>query len=191
MPTPKQKFYAYVDESGQDTKGALFLVAVVVTGSERDALRQRLSEIERASGKLAHKWTKTHSTARAEYIARVFAIPALARHLFYSSYRGAKTYVDLSILSTAKALNAAASSSAYEATIFVDGLGKTERHRFAGGLRRLRVSVRKVRGLKDESDEFIRLADAIAGFVRDAIEGDLTLQRLFEKGTREGVLRNV
>lgn len=28
---PTQKIYAFVDESGQETKGALFLVSVVVT----------------------------------------------------------------------------------------------------------------------------------------------------------------
>lgn len=46
-----QKLYAYVDESGQDTQGELFVVAVVVTGSERDALRQALRNIERDSCK--------------------------------------------------------------------------------------------------------------------------------------------
>jgi hypothetical protein len=33
-----EKLYAYVDETGQDTKGTLFLLAVVVVGDERDAL---------------------------------------------------------------------------------------------------------------------------------------------------------
>jgi hypothetical protein len=33
-----EKLYAYVDETGQETAGAFFLVAVVVAGEERDAL---------------------------------------------------------------------------------------------------------------------------------------------------------
>lgn len=37
-PQPKQKIYCYVDETGQDTEGDLFLVALVVTGQERDVL---------------------------------------------------------------------------------------------------------------------------------------------------------
>ena len=190
MQIAKQKFYAYVDESGQDTKGGLFVVSVVVTEAERDALRRRLAEIERASGKRERKWTKTRRDERARYLERIFAVPELARHLYYSSYRGAQTYVDLSILSTAKALNAVA-HGLYEATIFVDGLGRTERHRFAAGLRKLRITVRKVRGVKDESDEFIRLADAIAGFVRDALEGEETMGRLLEKARQSGVIREV
>ncbi len=30
------KLFCYVDETGQDTQGRLFVVAVVVTGSERE-----------------------------------------------------------------------------------------------------------------------------------------------------------
>ena len=33
-----EKLYAYVDETGQDTQGTLFLLAVVVVGDERDIL---------------------------------------------------------------------------------------------------------------------------------------------------------
>ncbi|MBM3839898.1 MAG: hypothetical protein FJ398_18390 [Verrucomicrobia bacterium] len=179
MATAKHKRYAYVDESGQDTKGELFLVAVVVTESERDALRRRLGEIERESGKCERKWTKTPRDERSRYPERIISLPDLARHLYFSSYRGAQTYVDLTILSTAKALNAAA-HGVFEATIFVDGLGRKERHRFAAGLRKLRITVRKVRGVRDESDEFTRLADAIAGFVRDALGGDETMRGLLE-----------
>jgi hypothetical protein len=190
MGTSQNKFYAYVDESGQDTKGALFLVAVVITGAERDSLRRRLAEIEAASEKHQRKWTKTHPNQRVRYIEQIIKVPALARHLFYSAYRGVQTYVDLTILSTAKALNAATQGE-YEATIFVDGLGRTERHRFAARLRKLRISVRKVRGVKDESDEFIRLADAIAGFVRDAIEGDEAMVKLLKTAAETSILRQV
>ena len=30
MKNPKRKFYVYVDESGQDTKGKFFIVAVLI-----------------------------------------------------------------------------------------------------------------------------------------------------------------
>lgn len=173
----KKKLYAYVDETGQDTKGLFFLVAVIIAGQERDALRQRLAKIEQASGKYARKWTKTRPEHRVRYIREIISVPALFHCLFYSLYRDTKTYVDLSILSTAKALIAAAGGP-YEATILVDGLGRTERHRYAAGLRKLNITVRKVRGVKDESDEFIRLADAIAGFVRGALEGSETMRQI-------------
>lgn len=98
--------------------------------------------------------------------------------------------MDLTILSPAKALKAV-TDEPYEATIFVDGLGKSERHRFAGGLRKLRISVRKVRGVNDQSDEFIRLADAIAGFVRDALHGNQSSTRLLDQAMRIEVIKEV
>ena len=53
-----QKLYCYVDESGQDTEGKLFLVSVVITGSEREGLRNKLRKIEQMSGKGTKKWKK-------------------------------------------------------------------------------------------------------------------------------------
>lgn len=38
MKAVKQKLYCYVDENGQDTKGDIFIVSIVVTGKERDEL---------------------------------------------------------------------------------------------------------------------------------------------------------
>jgi hypothetical protein len=64
-------------------------------------------------------------------------------------------------------------------------------HRFAAGVRKLGIAVRKVRGARDESDELIRLADAVAGFVRDALEGSSVMQALFDQALRRGVIRKV
>jgi hypothetical protein len=37
----KPKLYAYVDESGQETRGTMFLVSVIVAGETREALRTK------------------------------------------------------------------------------------------------------------------------------------------------------
>lgn len=66
----------------------------------------------------------------------------------------------------------------YRATVIVDGLGETGVDRFARGLRSLHVAVHKVRSIKDESSALIRLADALAGFVRDYLEGQFYAQQL-------------
>jgi hypothetical protein len=50
MPPPT-KLYAYVDESGQDTGGRLFVVGVVVTGTQRDAVFQQLEALEQRRAK--------------------------------------------------------------------------------------------------------------------------------------------
>ena len=58
-----QKLYCYVDESGQDTKGDLFLVSVVITEEERDELRRKLIKIEKTSQKGQRKWMQSEVDA--------------------------------------------------------------------------------------------------------------------------------
>jgi hypothetical protein len=56
MPTPKA--FCYVDETGQDTKGRLFIVAVVVTGEQRDDCLAWCEAMEQSTGKRRFKWGK-------------------------------------------------------------------------------------------------------------------------------------
>ena len=51
MPRVTKKIYCYVDETGQDTMGILFLVSIIVAEGEHDSLRGKLQKIESASGK--------------------------------------------------------------------------------------------------------------------------------------------
>lgn len=50
------KLYCYIDETGQDNFGRLFIVAVVITGKKREDLRYLLRHIETTSEKGRHKW---------------------------------------------------------------------------------------------------------------------------------------
>ena len=75
--------------------------------------------------------------------------------------------------------------------MFVDGLSRSELRRFAKGLRALHIKVRKVRGVRDESDPLIRLADAVAGFIRDALEQKAYAQRLYQEALKRGVIQEV
>lgn len=183
-----QKLYCYVDETGQDTKGELFLVSVVISGKERDELRERLKRIEKLSGKGAKKWTKARHKQREDYIRQIIINKAFVGHIYYSYYQDTKAYLDLTILSTAKALHDKAKTP-YEATIFVDGLKRPERFRFAAGLRKLKVVVKKVRGIRDDSDEFIRLADAFAGFIRDSLEDNKVMRTLQKEAEKKKIIK--
>lgn len=187
-----QKLYGYVDETGQDTEGRLFLVAVVFAALDRDELRQQLAGIEERSRKRTRKWSHSTPKQREIYIREVLTHTSFAGHLYFSKYESTRAYVDLTVLSVAKAINTHAAEP-YTATILVDGLHHgTEQRRFAHGLRSLRIRARKVRGATDESDPFIRLADAIAGFVRDsAAGGDEHLAALYKTAVKTGTLREV
>ena len=56
-PPPKtEKLYCYVDETGQDTMGRLFLVVLVLTAGQRDQLAADAERIEAQSLKGTAKW---------------------------------------------------------------------------------------------------------------------------------------
>lgn len=120
----KQRIYCYVDETGQDTLGELFIVSVVVTASDRDALVTKLEEIEQSSGKGKAKWMKARGKSRLAYIRAVLSAPAFKGSLYFSMYRGSKAYMALTVLSTAKAILSAAPSHS-GSTVYVDGLPKS------------------------------------------------------------------
>jgi Protein of unknown function (DUF3800) len=185
------KLYAYVDETGQDTSGQLFIVAVVIVRGDGDPLRHALREVERDSRKLDKKWTKSRPTQREAYMRSILNLKPLHGSLYYAIHRNTSDYVDLTIQSTAQAVLGNMASSD-QATILVDGLARSERQGFARRLRQQSIVVDKVRGVKDESDALIRLADAIAGFVRHSIEEKHAgLQAMYHAALAEGKLRQL
>jgi hypothetical protein len=191
-PSKKQKLYCYVDETGQDTKGDFFLVALVVTGSERDEVLREAERIEQKSGKHLFKWNKTKLDRKIAYLRGILSSPQFADKLFFTRYNNTEgAYLDLMALSTARAILHKAEGT-FTATVVVDGLSnQTEVRHFTHILRSLRIPVRKVRGMKDESNSLIRLADAIAGFVRDIIEEKPYAQELDRALKLEGKITEI
>ena len=173
--TPKHKLYCYVDESGQDTLGELFIVAIVVTDERQRELEKYLESLEVATGKRT-KWNKTRDKTRQAYAN------ALLKHNFpgmifvkKSSPSGTK-FDESEVLATAQALSTYRETNGigekdYKVTITIDSLSKTTAARMAPEFRKLGIKTRKIVGKKDESSSIIRLADAIAGLVREAHEG--------------------
>ena len=105
MQPVKQKIYCYVDETGQDTQGALFLVAVVVSEQHnKEKLEQALIEIGTQSKKRMRKWQKTRRDRKISYVAMLIESNLLRRNVFYSHYKETKAYFDLTIASVAKAI---------------------------------------------------------------------------------------
>ncbi len=111
--------------------------------------------------------------------------------MYYARFSQTTDYLPCVLHTTARALTISASGQRYQATILIDGLQKGERPRVGQGLRQLKVSAKKVRGLRDESDEFIRLADATAGFVRDYLEGHAYVHQLYQHAVNNNILQEV
>lgn len=78
----------------------------------------------------------------------------------------------------------------YTTVVYVDGLKKNKRQEYGSQLRKLGVSTHKVQGVsKDENNALIRLADTIAGFVRDVSDGEKgEVQKIFKEAKKSGGL---
>jgi len=160
------KIYCYVDETGQDTQGDLYIVSVVVADQERDRLIELCEAIERESGKGRVKWIRADHTKRMDYIRRVWREPAFRGKLNLAVYRNSVDYLPLTVLTIARTI-VACGHRTYKATVLIDGLPRSHERWVGSELRHLRIQVKKVRGVrKDENDALIRLADAVCGFAR-------------------------
>ena len=101
---PTQKLFCYVDETGQDTRGALFIVSVVITSEDRDPLRRTLETIERSSGKRRRKWNHTKPAARAAYVDEVLRRVTPAITLAYDVYPNTMNYPAKTVLTIARCI---------------------------------------------------------------------------------------
>lgn len=190
LPQPSQAIYAFVDETGQDTKGQMFIVSVVVTDDEYDRINEALIEIEERSKKRLDKWRKARFQYRLAYIQAIVTNPLLVGAIFFSHYTESQDYFELTVATTARAIQHKA-AAAQPATIVVDGLSGKSIDRFKKSLRQRQINTRKVRGVRDESEPLIRLAAAVAGFVRDFIEGKTYAVECFAQAVKSGVLRQL
>lgn len=178
-----QKLYCYVDETGQDTVGKLFLVAIVLKEIEQlESLEKKLEKIEKRSGKKQIKWKRVKKDIKIKYLKELLQIKELRKSIFYSIYENTTEYTSLTSFTVAKAV-LAKSKENYTVTVVIDGLNNKERDTVRNELKKLKVKYNKIRGMKDEQNIFLRLSDAIAGFLREVYKKEkyaLTLIKKFE-----------
>lgn len=168
----RQKFYCFVDESGQDTKGKIFLVAIVVKEQEGlEVLKEKLLKIEAKTKKNLIKWSSSSKEVREKYLKEVTALKEISGAIFYSIYHDTKEYVPLVAITLAKAIHCKNNTMGLN-RIIIDGLNDKERDRIRLELKKLGIRYDKIRGMKDEQDAVLRLADTIAGLFRSFKEGE-------------------
>ncbi len=81
----KTKLYCFADETGQDTKGQLFLVAIVLHEADGiGTIEAKLSALEKESGKNKLKWKKTSNQVKIRYLEELVDIPDLKNSIYYS-----------------------------------------------------------------------------------------------------------
>ncbi len=195
VAAPKtHKLYCYVDETGQDTLGRLFIVAIVVT-DRRDQLEALLEGAEQSSGKLYTKWRKTSKKIAAAYFAALLSGGLFGRVYAKTFEESARAHYDLEVLAAAKAIELFREenriSSNYKVTVAIDGLSKSLRPKIGSDFRHLGIKIRNVHGERDEASPIIRLADSVAGVVRDASEGRKDAMALKNKLEDLGILHQL
>lgn len=186
----RTKFFCYGDETGQDTRGELFIVSVVISADQREEMRQLCEQIEGESGKRHLKWSDASPHYRLAYIKRILSKPIFRGALNFSVYQHSKDYSALTIETISRALKAN-STEDYDATVFIDALPRSSIRDVGLRLRRAGVSVKKVRGVRrDENDALIRLADALCEFVRAGREGIPVISELLKEMIEKGIVRD-
>lgn len=188
-----QKLYCYVDESGQNTKGRIFVVSIVITDQKRDELLKVCEQLEQVSSKYKDKWGEAGHEQRMRYLKHIFADDRFKGCLRYELFRQTVDYDSATVRGIVSAVRWEKQTGRYTTIIYIDGLRKTKRHEYGAKLRYFGLPVRKVQGVaRDESNALIRLADAIAGFVLDSVDGTSEeIKKLFQKAKREGMLIEV
>jgi hypothetical protein len=182
------KLYAYTDESGA---GAIpFVVAVVVVHDDRDVLSDVCQQVETESGKGRTKWAKANYDKRLTYVRAIVNDVRFRGALCFVSFEQVTDYDTATVSAIARAIERADPNGQQKVAVFVDGLNDKKQREYSALLRQQVESFVNVRGIKrDESSPLIRLADALAGFVRDA-QGEHSegVVVLFERAQRTGAI---
>jgi hypothetical protein len=186
-----QKLYCYVDETGQDTEGRFFLVVVVIADAAiTEALKKQLLDIERDVGKQRSRWAQNRLQVRIAYLERICSLPELQDRVWYAVYRNIRDYIALTAQTITRALQQVPLKD-YRVTIEVDGFNKAELDHVRRALKTAKIRYDKLRGPRDESQVFLRLADALAGFLRDSQEGQPYTKNLLSQFEQRQLIKRI
>lgn len=189
-----KKIYCYVDETGQDTSGKLFIVTVIIT-QNKDEVAYMLSHLEIRSGKGKFKWGRAEKTARELYLKDIIEGLSKKIRMYYSHFENTRDYRYSTVVSIARAITHFSNELAEDRRyiVYVDGLGKKDQRLYAVKLHKLYIGSKSVKGVKrEESDALIRAADSICGFLRDLQESDeKQMKKLYLLAIRRGILVEV
>lgn len=180
-----------MDETGQDTKGELFIVTVILP-EKRDELKAYVTHVEHVSGKGKFKWGRVEPDYRYRYLHELFTQKTYPFTACYAIHERTDAYKEATIQTISASIHTVDDFKNCAFTILVDGLNEKDQRYYGYALRHQGIPSKKVRGIKkDENDALIRLADSICGFVRDIQTDEITEERfirLFRKAKTSGVL---
>jgi len=162
------KISTFTDESGQDTEWKNFYVCTVIClSSDQEYLENKLVEIETKSKKI-NKWHNSNNQRRKRYIDLVLYEKIFKKYsIYYSKYQNKSDYVDLVSAHIVKSIKAFCPNFDPETKIFIDKVDNKTIGQIKREIKQYKIKYKKIRGLNDESNSIIRLADAVCGLIRD------------------------
>jgi hypothetical protein len=188
----RQKLYAYVDEAGQDDTSQFFVVSTVVTEKEQDGIREQLLAIEAEAKTHGLKWHGSRHDRRVKYLTLVLNRKVAAGCVYIGRYPKPIPYTPPLIYVIEQAVkDREAAKGYYRAIVRVDGINRKVAITLTNALRAQGVSLKLVKGKRDEGEPLIRLADMWAGCIRSALLGEKDSEALFNRAKEAGYLKEV
>ena len=185
-----QKLYCYFDESGQDAGSEFFVVVVVVSDKDQNVLREQLVGVEKEAKTNMLKWHKTRHDRRCYYLNLLMQRKIATGEVYTAHYKKPLPYFFPMIEIIERAIKKAAKTS-YSAKIYVDGSDKAKAKALTNALRIRGISLRMVKGRRDESEPLIRLADMWAGCLRSALLNRQDSKEIIEEAKRKNYLFDI
>ncbi len=193
-----EKIFCRVDETGQDTKGQLFIVGVANVSNLEQARnlaeqleQEPLKQQRNGRSKGLRKWVKLKDEEQIAYVRLLLATNAFKGGLFYKVYSDTTRFQECTVDATIQSIKIYLSGRIAKVDVRIDGLTESERQLYAKNLRKAGLRTDKVRGGKDETDALIRLVDALCGFVRAAQTKQGRFAELLERAEREGFIIHI
>lgn len=188
----RQKLYAYVDEAGQDDTSQFFVVSTVVTEKEQDGIREQLLAIEAEAKTYGLKWHRSRHDRRVKYLTLVLNRKVAAGCVYIGRYPKPIPYTPPLIYVIEQAVkDREAAKGYYRAIVRVDGINRKVAITLTNALRAQGVSLKLVKGKRDDGEPLIRLADMWAGCIRSALLGEKDSEALFNRAKEAGYLKEV
>lgn len=185
-----QKLYCYVDETGQDTGSSFFVVVAVAVKSDLDLISNQLLKFEE-SLKLGNiKWHKSEYKRKIAFLDLFLTQRYSNLHIYFGRFKKPILYF-FPMVETLEQTIKQYSDTETRVKVYVDGLDKMAAKKFTNALRSNGAKVKLVKGVRDESEPLIRLADRWAGCIRMAFADNEDCKRLIKNAENLGILSNI
>lgn len=180
------KVYCYVDESGLDIGSAMFVVAVVITGGNRHDLASICQTIERETGKHP-KWKKSSDKTGMAFIQHLFSECENEMQIYFSLQPRPKSFINATadVIANAIIAHSQKLGQSLRATVLYDGLARSKEIEVGARIRKQGAKIEHVRGIADDHEPLIRVADAVCGLIRDANAGNNDFRSLVKQGLQQ------